>query len=150
MARNRLVLEWIDAAGGFMRSGGFIDSSFPLATLASAVANASNANLAFATDGLPFISSVAAVPGVTWYLTTDTAVLIFATAVGTYVTLIIPAPDQSMFLPGGTVIDPSAAKSAAVITAVIGSLMDPAGNLVTAYVQGSKGSRRTEQGSPPG
>ena len=149
MATNRLIWEWQDAAGGFLRAGNWIDSTFPLATLASAVALGSNTLLAAATDALPYVSSTPAVAGVTWYLATDTAVFNFQTAAGTFVTLVIPGPNSAMFKPGGTIIDPTAPISAGIISAAIGSLMDASGNLVTAYVQGNKGSRRTEQGAPP-
>lgn len=150
MATERLILEWTDAAGGFLRSGGWIDSGASLPTLGSAIALGSNTFLQAATAAVPYVSSTTAVGDVTWYLATDVAQYLFVTGTGTYVNLYIPGPKLAQFKTGGTIIDPTSGIAAAIISAAIGSLTDSAGNLVTAYVQGSKASRRTEQGAPPG
>jgi rRNA processing protein Gar1 len=51
----------------------------------------------------------------------------------------------AVFGPTSNVVDPLAPLTAALITAVIGTLTDVVGNVATAYVSGVKSSRRTEQ-----
>lgn len=148
MATARLVHEWQDASGGFLRSGNFVLDTTDLTALEAAVVAVSNANLQYATLAVPFVSPTAATPGVTWYLCTDTAVLLFATGAGTTVQLVIPAPTQDIFKIDKLTVDPTSLLMVSLISEVVGNLCDSAGNTVTAFIQGVKSSRRTEQNAP--
>ena len=148
MSTERMINEWQDAAGGFLRSGSWVDSAGAITSLQTAVAASSNALLSNSTVAVPFVSTIAAVPNVTWYLCTDTAVLIFDCADGSAVSLVIPAPKQSMFKPNGLVVDPTSSDVVPIISAAIGTLANVAGSLVTAYSSGVRSSRRVEQNAP--
>jgi hypothetical protein len=144
MTQVRLISEWIDNAGGFLRASSWVFATPGLATYEAAVQACSNAVLQFATNGIPSVST--ATPGSGQYnLTTDTAVLIFQTGAGTGVRVVIPGPMNSIFGANSSVVDPTNASVAALIAAVIGTLGDAGGNVVTAYVSGIKSSRRSEQ-----
>lgn len=107
--------------------------------------NAANPELLYATIAAPTIG--AASPGTTQYhLVQDIAVMNFATAVaGSNVQLVLPGPLAALFGANSQVLDPLAALTAAVIAAAIGVLADSAGNPVTAYIGGSKASRKADQ-----
>lgn len=144
MTQVRAIWEWEDNAGGFLRASNWVFATPGLATLEAAIQACSNADLLYATNGIPTVSSGAPGPG-TYNLTTDVAVLIFATAAGSNVRVVIPGPDISVFGPDTNVVDPTATTVAALIAAVTGTLGDSAGNVVTGYVSGVKSSRRVEQ-----
>lgn len=142
---DRLINEWVDAKGGFFRSGNWITSASGVATLQGAMQSASNAELDNSVAATPTrlgITPVAAVfPDVS-----DVALLVFDTSVvGGQVMLSIPAPVQSLFVPGTLTVDPSGGIGAAVVAAAIGLLSDAAGNAAAAFVSGVKSSRRKDQ-----
>lgn len=146
MANARVILEWLDAAGGFLRSANWYDDGVGVAAFEAAMQDASNCNLQYATGAVPEIGVTT--PGTTTYfLTTDVAVLVFATVPGGTVRVVVPGPLESMFGADGNTVDPTSTPAADIIAAVIGSLADSGGNVVTAYVSGVKSSRRTEQNS---
>lgn len=148
-ATDRIVNEWIDGAGGFLRTAGWIDSTVSSGPLLTAMQAASNAELLYSEQGLPRTATASPNPGVTWWLCTDTAIFTFICLDLTNVGLIIPGPDSSMFLPGSLVIDPASTLAAAIIAQAIGVVLNPVGSPVTAFVSGVKSSRRTEQNAPP-
>lgn len=142
-APSRAFWEWVDDAGGFLRASNWTAAGGVIAVDAQLQA-CSNAQLQFATEGVPNISPFA--PGSTQYhLVTDLAVLIFATAGSATISLVIPGPLATTFGPSSNVVNPLDPNVAALIAAVIGNLSDQGGNVVTAYVSGVKSSRRTEQ-----
>jgi len=144
MTNVRLIDEWLDQAGGFIRAASWVFAPAGLATYEAAIQACSNGVLQFSTNGIPTISTAS--PAVGQYdLVQDLAVLIFATVPGSTVRVTIPAPQASIFGPSSNVVDPANPTVAALITAVIGTLGDAAGNAVTAYVSGIKVSRRAEQ-----
>src|SRR5207237_1255233 len=104
----------------------------------------SNAELRFVTQALPAIGAVTPSGG-TYSLAQDVALFNFATVPGQSLQLIVPAPLQAIFGANSTIVDPTNALVLALIADVVGTMTDEAGNLVTAYKSGSKGSRRTEQ-----
>lgn len=141
---DRVIWEWTDAAGGFVRASNFINSAANLATVDVPLQAASNAQLSFATAATPAISPFA--PTVAQYhLVTDIANLVFQTVAGVSIQVVVPGPLAATFGPSSNVVDPTNPTVAALIAAVIGTLSDTAGNVATAYLTGVKSSRRTEQ-----
>jgi hypothetical protein len=143
-APDRGILEWLDVAGGFLRAASWVAVAGPTGPLEVALQNASHAELLYVTIAAPTIGASAPVGG-QYHLTQDVALLNFATIPGTSIQVTIPAPVAAVFGANSTVVDPTNPLVAAVIAAAIGVLTDAAGNPVTAYVGGSKASRRTEQ-----
>jgi hypothetical protein len=140
----RAIWEWVDNAGGFLRASSWVFSTVGLFALETALQADSNAVLQFTTAAIPDVSS--STPGTGQYnLVTDLALLIFQTGAGTTVRVVIPGPLVTTFGPTSNVVNPLDPATASVIAAVIGTLGDASGNVVTAYVSGIKASRRTEQ-----
>jgi len=144
MALVRYIAEWVDNAGGFIRQGGWVFAPAGLGVYEAALQACANPDLQYFTNGIPTISVAA--PGTGAYdLVNDTAVLVFATIPGVTIRVIVPGPISTIFGPSSNVVDPTNPLVAALIAATIGTLADSGGNVVTAYVSGVKGSRRTEQ-----
>mgnify|MGYP001195724336 CR=1 FL=1 len=144
MAQARLILEWQDAAGGFLRSASWYDDANSPASFEADIQAASNCNLQYATGAVPEVGVVT--PGTTTYfLTTDVAVLVFQTVPGGSLRVVIPGPLEEVFGSDGNTVDPTDTLVAAVIADVIGTLTDSGGNVATAYISGVKSSRRVEQ-----
>lgn len=144
MTQVRLIWEWIDNAGGFLRASNWVFATPGLATLEAAIQACANPNLQYVTNGIPTVST--ATPGTGQYnLTTDTAVLQYQTAPGSGIRLVIPGPLNTIFGSNSNIVDPTNALIVALNAAVIGTLGDAAGNAASAYISGAKGSRRTEQ-----
>lgn len=141
---DRIILEWLDYAAGFLRSGSWLLPAGLSGPLFAAMQAASNANLAIATRGVPAIGTVT--PTDTLYGSVqDVAQFVFVTGALNQVPLVLPAPVASVFGAGGQTVDPTDPFAAAVIAAAIGNLSDVGGNAVTAFVSGAKSSRRKEQ-----
>jgi hypothetical protein len=142
-APNRAFWEWTDDAGGFLRASNWTAPGGVVAIDAQLQA-CSNAQLTYATEGTanmsPFSPTAAQ-----YHLVTDLAVLVFATAAGNNVQVVVPGPLATTFGATSNIVNPLDPTTAALIAAVIGTLSDVNGNLVTAYVSGVKSSRRTEQ-----
>lgn len=149
MATNRMINEWNDAAGGFLRTANWVDPLGGSASLQAAIEACSNDAMTYSTIGAPRAASNVATAAL-YYLTTDTVVITFATAVpGQSIRLIIPGPKSSIFKPDGVSVDPTSPLIAALITAAVGTLSNLPGNDAISFIQGVKSSRRTEQNSPP-
>jgi hypothetical protein len=148
-ATDRIINEWLDGAGGFLRTAGWVDSTVSSGPLLTALQAASNAELLYSEQSLPRTATTTPNPGATWWLCTDTVVLTFVCADLTNVGLIIPGPTAAIFLAGGLVVDPANGLVAAIIAAAIGTVRNATGSAVTAFVSGVKSSRRTEQNAPP-
>lgn len=143
MAQARLILEYQDVGGGFLRSANWYDDAHSPAGLEAEIQNVSNTNLLYATGAVPQIG--AATPATTQYfLTTDVAVLNFATSAGGRIQVVIPGPKSTIFDAGGNTVDPANSDIVSLIASVVGVLTDSGGNLATAYVTGVRSSRRTE------
>lgn len=140
----RLILEYSDIGGNFLRTSSWVFAAGGLSVLEAAIQAATNSNLLYATAGIPAVGTVT--PSDADYpLVTDVALFNFQTVPGGGIQLAVPAPAIGMFGPSSTVIDPTSPLAAAIIAAVIGTLSDSSGNVVTAFISGSKSSRRTEQ-----
>jgi len=144
MVNVRFIAEWIDKAAGFIRSANWVFAAGGLGAYEAAIQACSNGVLQFATNGIPTVSAASPTTG-QYDLLSDLAVLVFATVPGSTVVVTIPAPLASIFGPSSNVVDPTNPLVATLIAATIGTLGDAAGNAVTAYVSGTKVSRRTEQ-----
>lgn len=144
MPPDRAFNEYVDQGGNFLRASNWVAAGSSLVALYAAIQNASNANLLYATSGAPIVGTLT--PASALYpLVTDLALFNFQTVPGSGCQLVVPAPLASLFGPTSTVVDPTATLSAAVIAACIGLLTDVVGNPVTAFISGSKTSRRVEQ-----
>jgi hypothetical protein len=141
---DRVIWEWTDDAGGFIRASNWINAAANLGTVDVPLQAASNAQLTFSTAATPAVSPFAPVAA-QYHLVTDIAVLIFATAAATTFQVVVPGPMVAVFGPTSNVVDPLAPLTAALIAGVIGTLTDAVGNVATAFVSGVKSSRRTEQ-----
>ena len=144
MATELSVAEWVDALTGYLRLASWVDSGGNPAALQAALQSCSNAELQYATTAVPFIGGLAPVDA-SYPSVFDVAVLNFQTVPGGALQVVVPAPLRSMFMADGLTVDPTAAVTAALITAVIGTASDAAGNLATAYISGVKSSRRKDQ-----
>lgn len=137
-------MEYADVASGYLRTSNWLFNGLSPAPLLPLIAALQNAAMLFSTSALPVIGTATPVGG-QYHLCQDVALLNFATVPGTSIQLAIPGPVNSVFGANSTVVDSTNPAVAALIAAVIGLVADPAGNAVTAYISGSKGSRRTEQ-----
>lgn len=143
-APDRAFNEYTDIAGNFLRASNWVVAGGSLLSLYAAIQNACNANLLYATSGTPIVGSFGPADA-DYPLAADLATLNFQTIPGSGCQLVVPAPAIAMFGPTNTVVDPTAPLTAAIIAAVTGLLTDVAGNPVTAFISGSKASRRVEQ-----
>lgn len=141
---DRLILEWVDVASGYLRSGSWCSGTAPPAGLIAALTAISNANLAVATAGGAVIG-VTPATSATYPLVTDTAVLNFLTTAATGVQLTIPSPVASIFGADGVTVNAASPLVSALVLAVTAFLTDGAGNAVATFNTGVKSSRRTEQ-----
>jgi hypothetical protein len=141
---DRAFNEYTDQGSNFLRSSNWVLPGATLVGLYAALQNASNANLLYATSGAPIVGTFT--PAAAQYpLVSDLAVFNFQTVPGSGCQLVVPAPLAALFGPTTTVVDPTATLSAAIIAAAVGLLTDVVGNPATAFISGSKASRRTEQ-----
>ncbi len=141
---DRVVWEWTDVAGGFIRGSNFIDAAANLAAVDVPLQACGNPQLIYATAG-PIVTSPFAPGSGQYNLVTDLAVLTFATTTNGRIQVVVPGPLGSIFGSTSLVVDPTNPLVAALIAAVTSHVTDVAGNAVTAYISGIKSSRRTEQ-----
>jgi hypothetical protein len=141
---DRVIWEWLDDAGGFLRASNWINSSANLASVFTPLQQESNAQILYATSAPPVVSSSTPVSS-QYHLVVDVAILTFATVPGVTFTVVIPGPLASTYGPSSNVVNPTDPFVAALIAAVLGTLTDVNGNVAVAYVSGIKSSRRTEQ-----
>lgn len=144
MPPDRAIWEWTDVAAGFLRASNWFLPAGSSGALEVALQNASNAELLYATIAAPTVGAFTPVGG-QYSLCQDVALFNFATVPGVSIQLVVPGPRNSLFGANSTVVDSTNALAAAIIAAAIGNLTDPAGNVATAFISGSKSSRRTEQ-----
>lgn len=135
MAFKRSII-WIDV-------GARTRQTLPLTAagagaIMSALKNHSNADVAEwfeGADNFPSTSPINAIyPSVN-----DIVRLTFATATADRIDLALPAPKASIFLADGVTVDASAI--ADIISASIGALSNPGGELATSFVSGLRGLR---------
>lgn len=141
---DRGILEWIDIAGGFLRTSVWVDPGGSTGALEVALQDASNAELLYVTIAAPTVGATSPTGG-QYHLCQDVALLNFATIPGTTIQVVVAGPKETVFGPNSTVVDATDPDVAAIIAGVVGVLADASGNVVTAFVSGSKSSRRVEQ-----
>jgi hypothetical protein len=125
------VYKWVDNAGNSGQGQHFAAANpCSILTNMQAVSRCGIAwNVDGPVDGAIGVPSAGAFPSVE-----DTARLIFQKGDGSLVSLLIQAPDDSIFLADGVTVDPTTI--VALIAACVGELSDQAGTTVTAYVAG--------------
>ncbi len=138
MATARMSIVWVDAAGAM--STRTITAQVSAAAILSAAQAYTNAQPLETWEGA--IGSGYPAPSAAAYLSAGSVVyLVFTDGVGHNVTLALPGPSTSIFLPDGVSVDPTTI--APLIAACIGTLTTAAGTVVTAFVSGQLGPGRT-------
>jgi hypothetical protein len=140
---DRLITEWIDARGGFIRAGNWAAIGGSPATVFAAMVAASNAVIANQTQGQPFQDLSAPVDAL-YPTVQDTLQLTCITAALTYTQVVIPAPIAALFQTGSVNVDFSSAAFTALQTALVGNITDQAGSPVTAISAAVKSQRRID------
>lgn len=143
-APDRVIWEWIDDAGGFLRASNWCVRPAAVNGVFTELQLNSNAATEFATAATPLVGTFTPT-GAQYHLVTDLALLLFQTVPGTTLRVVVPGPLATTFGPDSNVVNPLDPNVAALIAAVIGVLTDAGGNPATAYISGIKASRRTEQ-----
>jgi hypothetical protein len=131
-------------SGGFLRTSNWVQFGTATGPLYADIQAAINGAVQFVTQALPFIGSTTPT-GAQYRLAQDLALLNFQTIPGTSIQVAIPSPKSIIFGPSSNVVDPTSPLVAAIITQVLAVLADISGNPATAYIGGTKASRRTEQ-----
>jgi len=139
---DRLITEWQDSKGTYLRAGNWAKIGGSAATLFSAMVGASNAQVVFQTQGQPF-QDLSAPLDALYSTNQDTLQLTLITTALTYTQLVIPAPVASLFTAGGVNVDTTSAAYLALAAAVV-NLTDPAGNVVTGISAAAKSQRRVD------
>jgi hypothetical protein len=141
---NRRYMVWVDA-NGFTRltllngTGSLIGPD--LTTVQTTLVASSNADVLNSVEsGLTV--NVPFPPGGVFRTVGDAAILTFTDAGGSLVDITLPAPLASIFLADGLTVDIT--QIAAIIGAVVGTVVTPAGGTVTAYVAGLRQTKKGE------
>lgn len=142
MAVDAWYMEWTDTAGGFYRNRFYVAHGGSGATVVADIQSASNAGLAQHSSGQVTFDSNAPVDQ-QYPTMVQIAQLLFRCADGTVVPLVIPAPQDTVFLSDGFRVDPTAVST--LIADVISHVTNQLGSPVTTYLQGSLVNRRKDQ-----
>jgi len=143
MTSDRVIWEFTDGSGGFLRSSNWLQAGQTPTTLATDAQASNNGNLLYVTSGTPTVGTQT--PGSALYpLVRDLAQFNFSTGAGTRVVFVLPAPLSTMFNTDGT-INPADPNAAAIIADCLATLSDSSGNAASIYQGGFKASRSTEQ-----
>jgi len=132
-------MVWIDA-NGFTRLT-LVNGTSPLSGVQSALLAKSNADVLNAVENTISLFTPAP-PGGTYRTVGDAAILTFQDAGGNLVDITLPAPDSSIFLADQETVDGS--QIAAIIAAVVGTVDTASGGVVTAFVGGTRRTRKGE------
>lgn len=132
----RRSISWIDT-NGFTRQTQPRGSA-TLASLQSSLLAASNADVLTEYEGTENINGAPAPTAATYQNVTDTANLLFQTAGGNIVTVVLPAPQAGIFLADGTTVDPANALVTAIVAAALAVVVDITGAAVVAYLGGTR------------
>jgi len=133
-AVDRLSMVWVDAAG--LTTMNYYDTADATGDIvAGDIANLSNAGQLSFWHGDLTVFDPATIPGGDYQLVQTYALLIFVDAAGNETTVKIPAPLTSIFNADGRTVNPVAI--ATLIGDVVGHVVTPAGNLVTAFKAGT-------------
>jgi hypothetical protein len=141
---DRLIMEYTDASGAYLRASNWIAIGGSLAALVAAVQACSNTNITFATSNQPLVGT--ATPGLGLYPSLfDGALFSYQTGPGQAMQFFLPAPLGSLFSANGVQIDTANPLIIALNTAIAANLTDPAGNSPSALISAVKTSRRSDQ-----
>lgn len=138
MAIRRYVV-WVDA-NGYTRLA-LLNGNAGLGAVQAALAAQSNAAPLNCVESALTVYTPAP-PGGVYRTVGDAAILTYQDAGGDLVDITLPAPLASVFLADGQTVDSAAI--AAVSAAVIGTVVTGAGNPVTAYVAGTRRTKKME------
>lgn len=148
MTANRVRYRTFD--GTYTVLGGLYTTDAapdPGAAIVAAVNAASTAGIA----GVRYTAPCTTQPNTTPNVGADVrdgARLTFATSAGTLVTLLLASPG-AVYLGDNETVNPAAPAVAALITACLAGLSDATGNVVTAYVKGTRFRTPTPPWSVP-
>lgn len=132
MPTQRMTTVWADAGG--RTTTNLLTTSAGAAAVQAAIAAKSNAAILLDWEGPLNVNPSPAPVTASLPDVGDLAVLTFTTAAGSYVKVVIPAPQASIFLADGETVDIT--QITAIISAVIANTVTTAGVPVTAYVGG--------------
>jgi hypothetical protein len=132
MVTQQQDVIWIDAAGRTRRTSFTVNDTG--SCIRTTILGHSNADVLNWYEGPPNVNSSPAPLGLTYPRVTDYALLVFADDDGNQASLVVPAPDSSIFEADQVSVDASAI--ADLITAAESFLLNAAGNLVTTYLSG--------------
>jgi len=132
-------MVWIDA-NGFTRLT-LVNGTSPLSGVQSALLAKSNADVLNAVENTISLFTPAP-PGGTYRTVGDAAILTFQDAGGNLVDITLPAPDSSIFFADQETVDSS--QITAIIAAVVGTVDTASGGVVTAFVGGTRRTRKGE------
>lgn len=96
----------------------------------------SNADLQQSWEGDLTLNAAPAPVAAVYDRVVDTATLLYQTAAGQLIKVVIPAPHSAIFEADGETVDP--AQVTALTAAVLADLVTPAGTALTAYVGGTR------------
>lgn len=136
---TRRYMVWIDV-NGFTRLS-YVNQTASGTTVQTQLVALSNADVLSSVDNT-FVTGAVSPPGATFQNVADVAILTYTTAGGNLVDITLPAPLASIFLADQVTVDVT--KITALNTAVIGTVTDAGGNVVTAYVGGTRQRQRKD------
>jgi hypothetical protein len=141
---DRLILEYTDASGAYLRASNWLQVTGSLPTLVAAIQACTNTNITFATANQPLVGT--ATPGLGLYASLfDGALFSYQTGPGQAMQFFLPAPLGSLYAANGVQIDTANPLIIALNTAIAANLTDPAGNAPSAFISAVKTSRRSDQ-----
>lgn len=135
MAVGRRSIVWVDAAGGTRLVQ--LTTSADASALQNAIAAHSNAAVQQLWEGALVLPGAPAPVAAEYLSTRDYARLVYQTAAGDQVSLLVPAPMADVFRADGQTVDPSAV--ADITAAAMDLLVTQAGTPVTGLVAGIRG-----------
>lgn len=118
-----------------------VNSTAGAAGVQAALLAVSNADILNSEDAALTVNGAPAGVAAVYQDVSDSAALYFQDAAGNLTTVQLVAPQAGIFMADGETVNPAAI--AALIAAVVGTVITPAGGLVTAYVGGAR--RKTQR-----
>lgn len=139
MATRRSIV-WVDANGSTRQS--LVRGNATLAGVQAALIAVSNADYQSQFEGTEHVNGAPAPISATYQPVGDYVPLVYSTAGGDLVYVTLPSPQAAIFLADQETVNPAAI--AAVTAAIVGTVVDAAGNAVVAFVGGVRRARLKE------
>lgn len=134
MALMRRTTVYIDA-NGFTRAA-LLTTTLGAGSIQSAILGVSHADVSTYWEG-PLVVSAHPSPSVGQFISVwDAAILTFATTGTSLLTVVVPAPKDTIFFSDLETVNP--ANIAALIAAVVGTAQTTSGDTATAFVSGAR------------